>query len=129
MENEQTPNEKKILLSAITPDMLILKENIKQVRGLHTYETPRLIYISIPPFPPWPYGTKFFAVNLSSSPSVDYIFVVFDNKIVAFSALGTCSGFWDSSLTKHYKFPLSGTEVVELFGQPDEVFEYASMAK
>jgi hypothetical protein len=76
--------------------------------------------------PYWPDQTQFYRGRSSRENHWPggYVFAVIDNKIVGFVAYEWSSGFWNQSLTKHYKFPLTPAELEEVFGKPDEVYEF-----
>lgn len=111
-------NGERIQLSTVTPDSVREIENVHEDSGM---ARPELAAVY------WPDSARYFMIRCPEIEYVDfaYSFAVLDDRIIGFIAYGeACPGIWNEDLTKRYEFPLEYEEVVELFGEPDEIIEY-----
>ncbi len=112
---------RKVLLSLLSVDDL---EELGPVE--------KVSFISGPPLSiechRWPHNYEYYDIRCPEAGPLNlaFSFAVTDGNIVAVIIYGHggCTTIWNRDLTKRYEFPLTYDEVVELFGEPDEVIEY-----
>lgn len=116
----ENPKGEKIALSDIIPERI---QNMEYINQDTSYST-----ITGYSGQSWPPGTTF--INISrpdQDPNIKllyhtYSFAIIDGNVVGVIIFSEgCYGLWGKNATKKYNFPLSESQIEEIFGEPDEI--------